>query len=151
MVNNPYIVISFHLSWVWTRLYILLVILMLWLFLFSIICWCILVVHTTLSLILSISFYMLDSSLSLGVLCDCVVHVLVVQVVLAVWTNVEILCTLLVWYYKLLLLLTPLNLSKSINQIWLLWDCCCVPISNDPVVFWYHPWLSCNHSIVCLS
>ena len=111
MVNNPHIVVSSHLSLVQTRLCVLLVILMLWWFLFSVVCWCILVVHVTLFLTLSKSFCMLDSSLPLGVSCDHVVCVLVVQVALAGWTSAETLHTLVVWHLELLSLLTPLNLS----------------------------------------
>ena len=148
MVNNPHIVVSSHLSLVQTRLCVLLVILMLWWFLFSVVCWCILVVHVTLFLTLSKSFCMLDSSLPLGVLCDHVIHVLVVQVALAGWTSTKTLHTPVVWYLELLLLWASLNLSRSMNQIQLLWNCCCVPMSNDPIVSWYHPWLSYTCNII---
>ena len=150
MVDNLYIVINFYLSLVQTELCVLLVILMLWLFLSSVVHQCILVVHVTLFLILNKSFYMLGSSLPLGVLCDHVAHVLVVQVTLAGWTNTETLHTLVIWCLELLLLLTPLNLAKSMNQIQLLWNCHCVPMSNNPVTSWYHPWSSYTHNIVHL-
>ena len=150
MVDSPHIAVNFHPSLVRTELCVLLVISMLWWFLFSIACWCILVVHVTLFLTLSKSFCMLDSSLPLGVLCDCVVHVSVVQVILAGWTSAETLCTLLVQYPELLLLWAPLNLSIPKNQIRLPWNCRCVPMNDDCVASCYHPWLSCTSGIICL-